>query len=270
MQLHKIISIDQVHFLKSKKKEQALKELTEIAKKKFKVKQTSKILAEILIREKESPTGFGKGIAIPHFKFPQVNDILLIIGLSRKGINYQSADGIPVKIVFFIIAPEKKEKEYLELVSKLINFVSRENLIVQNLDFTSKELFIEHLSDFDRSKGRVVKSAVLESLLQLEEVTTEIKSLEKEANTQKDAVTILTMIQDLKAKKRKIEEKMDRPLLDSFNRLNEKYDGSISSKIFNNACSHCFSNPSTAEIVLLKRGEVVHCPTCGKILYIIM
>jgi mannitol/fructose-specific phosphotransferase system IIA component (Ntr-type) len=270
MQLHKIIDSDHVHFLKSKKKEQALKELIEIAAKKFKLKQAPKILKDVLEREKGSPTGFGKGIAIPHFKFPQVKDIILLAGISRKGIQYQSADGIPVKIIFFIIAPEKKEKEYLELVSKLINFVSRENLIVQNLDFSSKELFLQHLADFDKSKGRIVKAPLLESFLQLEEVTTEIRSLEKEASAQKDAATIQAMIKDLKEKKAKIEGSMERPILDMFNRLDKKYQGSVSSKIFNNACSYCFSNPSTAEIVLLKRGEFVHCPTCGKILYLIM
>ena len=60
------------------------------------------------IKEKESTTGIGEGIAIPHCK----SDALIKPGLAAMVIGwceFDSLDGEPVKLLFLIAAPDTKK-----------------------------------------------------------------------------------------------------------------------------------------------------------------
>jgi PTS system nitrogen regulatory IIA component len=50
-------------------------------------------------------TGIGQGIAIPHGKTDQLQDLCGVLGISRSGIEYDALDGKPVHVVFLLLAP---------------------------------------------------------------------------------------------------------------------------------------------------------------------
>ena len=269
IELTELINEKNLHILKTTKKESSLKELVEVLKTGFKLKNTVSILKEILAREKEYPTGFGKGVAIPHYKLEGIKNIHVVVGISKKGVDYGSTDGIPVKIIFLIIAGDTREKEYLQLVAKLIHFVNRENLILQNLNFSSKELFLEHLAAFEKNVPVGDVTPQLLGLLRLEEIRHQVKTLQDEEINRKNqkSTTIHQLIAELKHEQTAIESKLDTSVRERFNRLEQKYNGSATAKIFNNACSFCFSLPSSLDLSNIQKGKVVHCFSCGKILY---
>jgi len=74
------------------------------------------ILEAILAREAKMSTGIHKGIAVPHGKTGAVNTMRGVLGISRKGIKYDSLDGEPVYLLFMIICPLEDSEKYLRLL----------------------------------------------------------------------------------------------------------------------------------------------------------
>lgn len=74
---------------------------------------------EIMKREEVSSTAFGGGIAIPHGRSKAVRMPRVAVGLSRKGISFDSSDGEPVYAVFMIAVGEEEDNVHLKLLSAL-------------------------------------------------------------------------------------------------------------------------------------------------------
>ena len=74
---------------------------------------------EIMKREEVSSTAFGGGIAIPHGRSQAVRMPRVAVGLSRKGISFDSSDGEPVYAVFMIAVGEEEDDVHLKLLSDL-------------------------------------------------------------------------------------------------------------------------------------------------------
>ncbi len=105
--------------LKSRDKEGALKELIKLLEKNGYVKDGEKILETVMEREKLGSTGIGQGIAIPHAKTEQINDIICALGISQNGVDFDSLDGEPVYIIFLVLAPIKSIGQHLKTLAKI-------------------------------------------------------------------------------------------------------------------------------------------------------
>jgi PTS system fructose-specific IIC component/PTS system nitrogen regulatory IIA component len=78
-----------------------------------------KIFDAIITREAKMSTGIHKGIAVPHGKTDAVNTIRGLLGISQKGIQYDSLDGEPVYLLFMIISPVDDSEKHLRLLKHL-------------------------------------------------------------------------------------------------------------------------------------------------------
>ncbi|MCL4215975.1 MAG: PTS sugar transporter subunit IIA [Candidatus Hydrogenedentes bacterium] len=58
-------------------------------------------------REHSLGTGIEHGIAVPHGPSERVDAIIGAMGLSRKGVNFESLDGQPTRIVLLLILPRR-------------------------------------------------------------------------------------------------------------------------------------------------------------------
>jgi PTS system fructose-specific IIC component/PTS system nitrogen regulatory IIA component len=81
------------------------------------------ILEAIVSREAKMSTGIHKGIAVPHGKTKAVKTIHGALGISKKGIQYDSLDGEPVYLLFMIISPMEDSEKYLRLLKHLAELV---------------------------------------------------------------------------------------------------------------------------------------------------
>ena len=77
------------------------------------------ILEAIVAREAKMSTGIHKGIAVPHGKTTAVTSMRGVLGISRKGIQYDSLDGEPVYLLFMIISPMEDSEKHLRLLKHL-------------------------------------------------------------------------------------------------------------------------------------------------------
>ena len=73
----------------------------------------------VLEREKEGTTGIGEGIAIPHGKTDAVSKPGLAAMVVPNGVDFDSLDGQPAKLIFLIAAPNTKDNVHLDVLSRL-------------------------------------------------------------------------------------------------------------------------------------------------------
>ena len=77
-------------------------------------------LMEVLLeRERLGSTGIGEGIAIPHGKIEDLDQLVLSFGRSTAGIDFESMDGKPAHLFFLLVAPENCAGIHLRALAKI-------------------------------------------------------------------------------------------------------------------------------------------------------
>ncbi|MGE4583474.1 MAG: PTS sugar transporter subunit IIA [Sphaerochaeta sp.] len=82
----------------------------------------------VLRRERMQSTGIGHGVAIAHGKILGINEVHIALGISREGIDYGSADGMPVHLLFVIASSPSIQMEYLGALSAILRSVRTEQM----------------------------------------------------------------------------------------------------------------------------------------------
>jgi PTS system nitrogen regulatory IIA component len=81
------------------------------------------IFTALLQRERLSSTSLGRGIAIPHIKLPGVKAITCLFARLDKPIPFDSHDGEPVDLLFFLLAPEDAGGDHLKALARISRLV---------------------------------------------------------------------------------------------------------------------------------------------------
>ena len=79
----------------------------------------SKINEVLMAREALGSTAIGQGIAIPHGKSDCVKKLVGCLGISKKGINFDSLDGEPAHIFFLLVAPVDSAGPHLKALARI-------------------------------------------------------------------------------------------------------------------------------------------------------
>lgn len=75
-------------------------------------------------REKTGTTGVGREVGIPHGKIMGLSTIAAAIGVAKRGIEYGSVDGLPVRFVVAVVAPPEQSQDYLRILAKIARLLS--------------------------------------------------------------------------------------------------------------------------------------------------
>jgi PTS system nitrogen regulatory IIA component len=75
-----------------------------------------RVLAE---RESLGSTGIGNGVAIPHGKLSNIQEMIMAFGRSNRGVEYQSLDAQPVYLFFLLITPDDKPGDHLKALARV-------------------------------------------------------------------------------------------------------------------------------------------------------
>jgi PTS system nitrogen regulatory IIA component len=85
------------------------------------------VLVRVLLdRERLGSTGIGGGIGIPHGKLKALDRLILGFGLSRKGVDFESMDGLPTHIFFLLVTPENSTGLHLKLLAQISRVLKNE------------------------------------------------------------------------------------------------------------------------------------------------
>lgn len=93
--------------------------LAKLAKSQDRVKSADQLVEDYEARKKESTTGFGNGIAIPHAKSNNVRTATILVGRCEKNIEWNSLDEKPVNNIISLLVPMNEGNVHLQLLAKL-------------------------------------------------------------------------------------------------------------------------------------------------------
>jgi len=129
--------------LRSRTKKEVLEELTG-ALLNCKANLNKEALVEVLLeRERLGSTGIGDGIAIPHGKIKDLDELILSFGRSTQGIEFDSMDGRPTHLFFLLIAPENSAGIHLRALAKISRLLKSAHFRQRLLEAeTVEELFL--------------------------------------------------------------------------------------------------------------------------------
>ena len=100
-------------------KQDAINKLIDLMAKNGNLTDKEKYKQVVLKREEEGSTGIGEGIAIPHGKTDAVSKPGLSAMVINDGVEFDSLDGQPAKLLFLIAAPNTKDNVHLDVLSRL-------------------------------------------------------------------------------------------------------------------------------------------------------
>lgn len=130
-------------------KKSAIKELASQLDKAGKLNDVSAFIEGIENRERQSSTGIGEGIAIPHAKVAAVAQPAIAFGKSKAGIDYDSLDMQPAHLFFMIAAPETGAQTHLDALAKLSGILMDEAVRARLLDATTPEEVLAIINEAD-------------------------------------------------------------------------------------------------------------------------
>lgn len=116
-----------VSFLHASSRDDALRSLVELLDSIGALKNKESYFHALLEREKIVSTGIGMGVAIPHAKLEGYKDFFIAIGVQQgKGLEWNSLDGAPVRLIIMIGGPANQQTEYLHILSKITMAIKNE------------------------------------------------------------------------------------------------------------------------------------------------
>ena len=129
-------------------KEQALNSLIDLLYESGALLDREAFLADVLEREKISTTGIGNTVAIPHGKSASVKETTVAVGQLSNGVEWESMDNKPVKIIVLLAVNEKdKNGVHLKLLSQMARKLASEEICLKLAEAKNEDEIINIFSE---------------------------------------------------------------------------------------------------------------------------
>lgn len=133
-------------------KTEALNQCIDLMAKSGKIADVETYRNGVFAREEEGTTGIGMGIAIPHCKSDAVTKAGLAAMVVKDGVDFESLDGTPAKIIFLIAAPNTEDNVHLQVLSKLSVMLMDEQFTNSLINAGSVDEFLNIIDSAEKAK----------------------------------------------------------------------------------------------------------------------
>lgn len=133
-------------------KTEALNQCIDLMAKSGKIADVETYRKGVFAREEEGTTGIGMGIAIPHCKSDAVTKAGLAAMVIKDGVEFESLDGTPAKIIFLIAAPNTEDNVHLQVLSKLSVMLMDEQFTNSLINAGSVDEFLNIIDSAEKAK----------------------------------------------------------------------------------------------------------------------
>jgi len=168
--------------LKSRKKKSVIQEIAGILKRHPALNRVEEdeIVRRLLEREELGSTGFGGGLAIPHCRLPGLDQFVIGLGVSSRGVHFQAVDKHRVNLFCFMVGPENKPEQHVKLLAE-VSLILRDESVKRELIKASSqtalyELFLRHCAG-EKPLGKIRECKLLMLVLQDEIILEEVIEL---------------------------------------------------------------------------------------------
>jgi mannitol/fructose-specific phosphotransferase system IIA component (Ntr-type) len=89
------------------------------------IEAAAPVTAAVRQRENSMSTGIGFGLAIPHAATPLIDALIVAFGRSPGGLEFNSLDGQPVRLVTLVLIPAREREKHLLTLAHISRLLHR-------------------------------------------------------------------------------------------------------------------------------------------------
>jgi len=119
--------------LESTTKDDALREMGAFLKKRNKIAKDKDLYEKLLQREELGSTAIGDGVAIPHCKMKGVKNPVVMLAISKKGLDFHSLDGKPSHIFFLVVSSPDNPSVNLQILAAIAHLVRKAKRVIRKI-----------------------------------------------------------------------------------------------------------------------------------------
>ena len=165
--------------VKATNKKDVIEKAVELMQYNGNINNKEEYLKLVMKREEEGSTGVGEEIAIPHGKGESISEPGLVAMVIPEGVDFDSLDGKPIKLLFLIAAPNSKDNLHLEVLSRLSALLMDEKFRKKLLNAKTKEEFLKIIDEADEEKTKSSNNNITENNSSEKNNKTQINETEK-------------------------------------------------------------------------------------------
>ena len=126
MKIQTLLSEDMIiPEISSRERDSALEEMVEFLESKNKIRNGKDLFEKLIQREKLGSTAIGDGIAIPHCKSKEAESPLLVLAVSKRGVQFEALDGKPTHILFLVVSSPDDPGQSLQILASIAHLVRK-------------------------------------------------------------------------------------------------------------------------------------------------
>jgi len=119
--------------LKSESPDAVLRELVAALKRSRAISREKALYDKLLQREKLGSTAVGGGVAIPHGKHKDIKKPIVLVALSRKGVEFGAPDGKPIRVFFFVVSHPDNPGLNLQILAAIAHLLRKAPALAERL-----------------------------------------------------------------------------------------------------------------------------------------
>ena len=119
--------------LESQDREGILKEMVDYLKKSEQITKEKELYERLLQREQLGSTAIGDGVAIPHCKLKGIKNPIILLALSKTGVDFHSLDGNPSHVFFLVVSSPDNPSLNLQILAAIAHLVRKSGPLLKKI-----------------------------------------------------------------------------------------------------------------------------------------
>ena len=100
------------------------------------------VFSALVERERLGTTGLSKGVAIPHCKVAECTKVTGFLVTLENPIDFGASDGLPVDLIFALVAPSSNDKQHDNILAEIVNFLGDDDFcFMARQTFDNEDLY---------------------------------------------------------------------------------------------------------------------------------
>lgn len=111
--------------LEHQERDEVLKEMVAFLKRRNKISKEKSLFEKLVQRENLGSTAIGDGVAIPHCKIKSVNDPIVLLAISKEGVDFHAMDESRSHIFFLVVSSPDNPSLNLQILAAIAHLVRK-------------------------------------------------------------------------------------------------------------------------------------------------
>ncbi|MCL2175937.1 MAG: cation:proton antiporter [Treponema sp.] len=145
--------------LKGESKDEVIKELVDMLADEGKLLDRNLVLTDVLERELSMSTGMELGIAMPHAKTDGIAETMVVIGIKKEGVNFDSFDGELSHVFILIVSPKQESSLHVQFLAAVGSIFGDETVREKVINAETPQEAVQFINEHDNLLQKERKNA---------------------------------------------------------------------------------------------------------------